>query len=212
MELKFTEEEEAFRQEICDFVAENLDNEVRTHLRNGFFPTKEMIVDWQRKLNVRGWATPRWPVEWGGTDWSASKVYIFHNQTEALFAPQPLNFNVSMIGPVILQFGSEAQKKRFLPGIANLDDWWCQGFSEPGAGSDLAALQTKCTWDGEQWVVNGQKTWTTYAPACRLDVHPCAHIQQRQKAGGYFLSLDRHEKPRYLFAPDPNHGWRVRNK
>jgi alkylation response protein AidB-like acyl-CoA dehydrogenase len=163
MELKFTEEEEAFRQEICDFVAENLDNEVRTHLRNGFFPTKEMIVDWQRKLNVRGWATPRWPVEWGGTDWSASKVYIFQNQTEALFAPQPLNFNVSMIGPVILQFGSEAQKKRFLPGIANLDDWWCQGFSEPGAGSDLAALQTKCTWDGEQWVVNGQKTWTTYA-------------------------------------------------
>ena len=163
MELKFTEEEEAFRQEVRDFVAENLDDEVREHIRNGFPPTKEMIVDWQRKLNARGWATPRWPVEWGGPGWSATQVYIFYNEIEALFAPLPQNFNVSMIGPVILQFGSEEQKKRFLPGIANLDDWWCQGFSEPGAGSDLAALKTKCEWDGEQWVVNGQKTWTTYA-------------------------------------------------
>lgn len=163
MELKFTEEEEAFRAEVRAFVADNLPDEVREHVRCGIPLTKEMVVDWQRKLNARGWATPRWPREWGGPGWTATQVYIFNNEIEAAYAPLPQNFNVSMIGPVIVQFGNEEQKKRFLPRIANLDDWWCQGFSEPGAGSDLASLKTRCDWDGEQWVVNGQKTWTTYA-------------------------------------------------
>jgi len=163
MDLKFTPEEEAFRQEVRDFIDANLPAETRAHLRLGNAPTKEMTVEWQRILNRKGWATPRWPAEWGGPGWSVTQQYIFQQENQRAPAPDPLGFGVNMVGPVILQFGNEEQKKRFLPRIANLDDWWCQGFSEPGAGSDLAGLKTRAVKDGDHWVVNGQKTWTTYA-------------------------------------------------
>jgi pimeloyl-CoA dehydrogenase large subunit len=106
---------------------------------------------------------PHWPREWGGQNWSPVQTYLFQDEMQQAGVPPPLAFNTSMVGPVIAEFGSEAQKRRFLPRAANLDDWWCQGFSEPGAGSDLASLRTRAVLDGGEWVIDGQKTWTTLA-------------------------------------------------
>ncbi|ACA14805.1 pimeloyl-CoA dehydrogenase, large subunit [Methylobacterium sp. 4-46] len=163
MDLRFTPEERAFRQEVRRFFEENLPAEIRQKLIDGHHPSKQDIVTWQRILNAKGWAVPNWPVEWGGTGWDPVRQYIFLDELQSFPAPSPLQFGVYMVGPVIAQFGSEAQKRHFLPRIANLDDWWCQGFSEPGAGSDLASLKTRAVRDGDHYVVNGQKTWTTLA-------------------------------------------------
>ncbi|MGY2048814.1 pimeloyl-CoA dehydrogenase large subunit [Methylobacterium sp. JK268] len=163
MDLRFTPEERAFRQEVRGFFEANLPAEIRQKLIDGHHPSKQDIVTWQRILNAKGWAVPNWPVEWGGTGWDPVRQYIFLDELQSFPAPSPLQFGVYMVGPVIAQFGSEEQKKHFLPRIANLDDWWCQGFSEPGAGSDLASLKTKAVLDGDHYVVNGQKTWTTLA-------------------------------------------------
>jgi pimeloyl-CoA dehydrogenase large subunit len=163
MDLRFTEDEQAFRREVRAFIAEQLPQATRERMTAGLSPTKAMVVDWQRRLNARGWAVPHWPVEWGGQPWSAIRRFILSEEMQAAPAPAPLGFNVAMCGPVIAAFGTDAQKKRFLPRMANLDDWWCQGFSEPGAGSDLASLKTRAERRGDHYVVNGQKTWTTLA-------------------------------------------------
>jgi len=163
MDLRFTGEEQAFRAEVRAFIAEQLPQATRERMTAGLSPTKEMVVDWQRRLNARGWAVPHWPVAWGGQNWSAIKRFILSEEMQAAPAPAPLGFNVAMCGPVVAAFGTEAQKQRFLPRMANLDDWWCQGFSEPGAGSDLASLKTRAERRGDHYVVNGQKTWTTLA-------------------------------------------------
>lgn len=123
--------------------------------------TKDELVAWQRALNKKGWGVPHWPVEHGGTGWSAIRQYIFLEELQKYPAPSPLPFGANMVGPVIYTFGNDAQKKRYLPRIANMDDWWCQGFSEPGAGSDLASLRTSAKRNGDAYIVNGQKTWTT---------------------------------------------------
>jgi pimeloyl-CoA dehydrogenase large subunit len=161
VDLRFTDEEIAFRKEVREFIAQNLPVETRERLRSGHHPTRDDIVNWQRILNAKGWAVPHWPREWGGTGWGPVKQYIFREELQAAPAPEPLQFGVYMVGPVIAQFGSDEQKKRFLPRIANIDDWWCQGFSEPGAGSDLASVRTTAVREGDRYVVNGQKTWTT---------------------------------------------------
>ncbi|AWB22072.1 pimeloyl-CoA dehydrogenase large subunit [Methylobacterium currus] len=161
MDLRFTPEERAFRQEVRTFFQENLPQEIRQKLVDGRHPSKDDIVTWQKILNKKGWAVPNWPVEWGGTGWDPVRQYIFLDELQSFPAPSPLQFGVYMVGPVIAQFGNEAQKKHFLPRIANLDDWWCQGFSEPGSGSDLASLKTKALREGDHYIVNGQKTWTT---------------------------------------------------
>jgi pimeloyl-CoA dehydrogenase large subunit len=163
MDLRFTDEEQAFRREVRAFIDEQLPPATRERMASGLSPTREMVIDWQRRLNARGWAVPHWPVAWGGQDWSAIKRFILSEEMQSAPAPAPLGFNVAMCGPVIAAFGSEAQKKRFLPRMANLDDWWCQGFSEPGAGSDLASLKTRAERRGDHYLVNGQKAWTTLA-------------------------------------------------
>ncbi|GJE01688.1 pimeloyl-CoA dehydrogenase large subunit [Methylobacterium isbiliense] len=163
MDLRFTPEERAFREEVRGFFKENLPEDIRRKMVDGHHPSKQDIVTWQRILNRKGWAVPNWPVEWGGTGWDPVRQYIFLDELQSFPAPSPLQFGVYMVGPVIAQFGSQEQKQRFLPRIANLDDWWCQGFSEPGAGSDLASLKTKAVREGDHYVVNGQKTWTTLA-------------------------------------------------
>ncbi|HUN12419.1 MAG TPA: acyl-CoA dehydrogenase family protein, partial [Rhabdaerophilum sp.] len=160
MDLHFTEEENAFRAEVRAFIDANLPARTRQKLVEGRKPSRDDIVEWTRILHAKGWSTPRWPVEHGGTGWSAIKQYIFLEEVLAAPAPEFLSFGVSMVGPVIYTFGNEAQKRRFLPRIANLDDWWCQGFSEPGAGSDLASLTTRAVREGDHYIVNGQKTWT----------------------------------------------------
>jgi alkylation response protein AidB-like acyl-CoA dehydrogenase len=160
MDLRFTPEEIAFRAEVRAFFREALPVDPR-EARRGKAYLEGDLVTWMRILNEKGWAVPHWPVEFGGTGWDPVKQYIFREELLASPAPEPLAFGVSMVGPVIYTFGSQAQKERFLPRIANLDDWWCQGFSEPGAGSDLASLKTTAVRDGDHYVVNGQKTWTT---------------------------------------------------
>ncbi len=191
MDLRFTPEEIAFRDEVRAFFRSALPESIRRKLVEGRKLTKDDIVDWQRILNAKGWAVPHWPVEWGGTGWSAVQQYIFQEEMQQTPAPPPLGFDVNMVGPVIYTFGTEEQKRRFLPRIANLDDWWCQGFSEPGAGSDLASLKTSAKRDGDHYVVNGQKTWTTLAQYadwifCLVRTDPAAKKQQ----GISFLLID----------------------
>ena len=161
MDLRFTDEELAFRDEVRAFLKAELPAPIRERIVGGHHTSKDDLVTWTRILNKKGWAVTHWPVEWGGTGWGPIKQLIFRDELQQAPAPEPLAFGQSMVGPVIYTFGSEAQKQRFLPRIADLDDWWCQGFSEPGAGSDLAGLKTTAKKDGENWVINGQKTWTT---------------------------------------------------
>ncbi|MDE2579470.1 MAG: pimeloyl-CoA dehydrogenase large subunit [Hyphomicrobiales bacterium] len=163
MDLNFTPDEIAFRDEVRAFLKDHLPADIREKMIEGHHPSKDDMVRWTRILNKKGWAVSHWPKEWGGTGWSPVKQYIFQEETMAAPAPQLLPFGVSMVGPVIYTFGNEAQKKRYLPAIANLDEWWCQGFSEPGAGSDLASLKTTAKREGDHYIVNGQKTWTTLA-------------------------------------------------
>ena len=163
MDLAFTAEDLGFRDEVRAFIQQNLPQSARKHA--GRYPhwSKQDVVDWQRILNAKGWAVPHWPEEYGGTNWTAVRRYIFLEELLRAPTPEPLSFNVNMIGPVLYTFGSEDQKEFFLPKLRNLDIWFCQGFSEPGAGSDLAALRTSAVRDGDNYVVNGQKIWTSTA-------------------------------------------------
>ena len=163
MDLHFTPEEIAFRAEVRAFLKEALPEDIRQRALFGQPPTKSDTVRWQRILNQKGWAVPAWDKAWGGTGWDAIKLYILREELHTAPSPEPLGFNVNMIGPVLIAFGTEEQKKTFLPKIANLDIWFCQGFSEPGAGSDLAALKTRAVQEGDHYVINGQKIWTSTA-------------------------------------------------
>jgi len=191
MDLRFTPEENAFRAEVRAFLHSALPPTIRAKMVEGRNLAKDDIVTWQRVLNAKGWAVPAWPKEWGGTGWGPVKTYLFRDELQQAPAPDPLPFGVSMVGPVIIAFGNEPQKRRYLPRIANLDDWWCQGFSEPGAGSDLASLKTSAKRVDGQYVVNGQKIWTTSAQYadwifCLVRTDPAAKKQE----GISFLLID----------------------
>jgi pimeloyl-CoA dehydrogenase large subunit len=191
MDLCFTPEENAFREQVRAFMRAALPETIRRKMLEGRRLVKEDLVTWQRILNKEGWAVPHWPVAWGGTGWTPVQQYIFRDEMQQTPAPEPLAFGTYMVGPVIATFGSDAQKRRFLPRIANLDDWWCQGFSEPGAGSDLASLKTTAGRDGDDYIVNGQKTWTTLAQYadwifCLARTDPAAKKQE----GISFLLID----------------------
>ncbi|MCP3053581.1 pimeloyl-CoA dehydrogenase large subunit [Aurantimonas marianensis] len=192
MDLRFTEEETAFRDEVRAFIRDHAPEDVTAALRDGRSVGKDAMVRWTRILNAKGWSVPHWPVEFGGTGWSPVQQYIFQDELQQAPAPQMLPFGHNMVGPVIYTFGNDAQKAKFLPRIANLDDWWCQGFSEPGAGSDLAGLTTKAEKNGDHYVVNGQKTWTTlgqYADwiFCLVRTDPAA---PKKQMGISFLLID----------------------
>ena len=163
MDLSFTAEERAFRDEMRTFFRHEIPAEIRARAGKGEHVSKQDLVTTQQAMNKAGIAVPHWPVAWGGKDWTSVQSYIWLDEMQLAGVPAPLAFNTSMVGPVIAQFGSAAQKQRFLPATANLDIWWCQGFSEPGAGSDLASLRTTARREGDEWVINGQKTWTTLA-------------------------------------------------
>ncbi|MDN3059006.1 acyl-CoA dehydrogenase family protein [Streptomyces sp. SRF1] len=163
MRMKLTPDEASFRTHMRDFFQEQIPREVRERAAAGESREPEDIVEVQRILHAHGYAVPNWPTAWGGCDWSPVQEHIFLDEMHLAHVPEPLTFNVDMIGPVLCAFGSPEQKERFLPGTANLDLWWCQGFSEPDAGSDLASLRTSAVKDGDAFVVNGQKAWTTLA-------------------------------------------------
>jgi alkylation response protein AidB-like acyl-CoA dehydrogenase len=191
MDLNFTPEEVAFRAEVRAFLASNIPEHIKQKQFAGHELSKEDIVTVQRVLNARGWAVPHWPVEWGGQDWTPVQHYIFNDELELASVPTPLPFNTALVGPVIAAFGSDELKKRFLAPTANLDIWWCQGFSEPEAGSDLASVKTTATRDGDFYVVNGQKTWTTQAHLadwifCLVRTDPTA----KKQAGISFILFD----------------------
>ena len=163
MQLTLSEDDIRFRDEVRQFIADELPEDTKNRVENGLELSKEACVDWHRRLHKRGWSCPHWPVELGGCGWSPLQDYIFNTELGAAAAPGPLPFGPGMVAPVIFTFGTEQQKQRFLPGILSGDDWWCQGYSEPNSGSDLASLQTRAELDGDHYIVNGQKTWTTLA-------------------------------------------------
>jgi alkylation response protein AidB-like acyl-CoA dehydrogenase len=161
MRLRLSEDEVAFREEMRTFFTTEIPQHVRDTVAAGRHVTKDDYVTTMRTMNAAGLAVPNWPVEWGGRDWTPLQRHIWHEEMQLANVPPPLVFNANMVGPVIANFGSQELKERFLPPTANLDIWWAQGFSEPNAGSDLASLTTRAVRDGDDWVVNGQKTWTT---------------------------------------------------
>lgn len=192
MDLLYSEAHKAFRQEVRDFIAANLPDDMRQRLRAGGFASKADTERWQRALNRRGWGAPAWPREFGGAGWDAAEQQIFADECAAAPAPPPHIFNITMLGPVIIHFGSDAQRADFLPKLLNADIQVCQGFSEPGAGSDLASLKTAAVRDGDAYVVNGQKIWTSQAHYsdwvfCLVRTDP--HAAKKQ-AGISFLLID----------------------
>ena len=163
MNLSFSAEEEAFRDEVRAFLRDNLPARLSTKVRNGQHLSKEDMEEWHAILNKRGWLANHWPKEWGGTGWSVVQRFIFECEIATAHAPRILPFGLSMLAPVLLKYGNDAQRQKWLPRVLDGSDWWCQGYSEPGAGSDLASLKTKAERVGDHYVVNGQKTWTTLA-------------------------------------------------
>ncbi|BBX28642.1 acyl-CoA dehydrogenase family protein [Mycolicibacterium alvei] len=192
MQLALTPEEAAFRDELRTFYTTKIPAELREQNRLGLPIGKEGIVTAHKILHEHGLAVPNWPVEWGGKDWTPNQMQIWLDEMQLASVPEPLTFNARMVGPVIAEFGSQEIKERFLPPTAALDIWWCQGFSEPEAGSDLASLRTTAIRDGDSYVVNGQKTWTTlgqYADwiFCLVRTDPQA---PKKQAGISFLLMD----------------------
>lgn len=161
MQLELSAEDAAFRDEMRTYFTTEFPQDIRDKVLSGQHLTRDEIVISQQALNAAGLAVPHWPEEWGGKGWSTLQRHLWHEEMQRAGVPTPLAFNASMIGPVLAQFGTQEQKERFLPKTANLDIWWSQGFSEPDAGSDLASLRTTAVRDGDDWIVNGQKTWTT---------------------------------------------------
>jgi alkylation response protein AidB-like acyl-CoA dehydrogenase len=163
MNLDLTPQEEAFRREVRAFVDANLPAAIRDKVLNGVNLEREEVVRWHKILHAKGWAGIGWPQRFGGTGWTPVQQHIFDVECADAGTPRILPFGVNMVGHVIMAFGSPAQQQRFLPRILSFDDWWCQGYSEPGSGSDLASLKTRAERRGDHYVVNGQKTWTTLA-------------------------------------------------
>ena len=163
MDLEFTDELRDFQQEVRAFIEERLPGDLRTKVERFLTLAKDDYLRWQDILAERGWLVYSWPVEHGGTGWSPVRRYIFEEEMGRANAPRIIPFGPKMVGPVIYTFGSDAQKSKYLPAIAANETWWCQGYSEPDAGSDLASLRTRAIRRGDHYVVNGTKTWTTSA-------------------------------------------------
>ena len=167
MDINFTNEENAFRDEVREWLANDYPKHVKEKTDNGIALSRQDMVDYHKALSKKGWMGYNWPVEHGGTGWTSTQLYIFNKEFGLAGCPPLLAFGVSMVAPVIWTFGNDEQKQKYLPDILNFDTWWCQGYSEPGSGSDLASLKTKAELiheDGKDYyIINGSKTWTTLA-------------------------------------------------
>lgn len=162
MDLDFNTDEQAFRDEVRQFLASELPADIRDRMHRGDHShVRSDIQQWQKILHAKGWGAPGWPQAFGGTGWSKTQQYIFENECALGDAPSQLAFGIKMVAPVIMRFGSPAQQQQFLPRILAAEDWWCQGYSEPGSGSDLASLKMKAEPDGTDYLLNGQKVWNT---------------------------------------------------
>ncbi|MEL7185456.1 MAG: acyl-CoA dehydrogenase family protein [Pseudomonadota bacterium] len=190
MNVTFSDEEIQFRDEVRAFFANEFPQDVLDKQRRAVPLTREDFVRFHKALYKKGWAAPNWPKEYGGTGWTPVQKYLFAQEQGRVDAPPPLAFGVSMVGPIIYSFGSEAQKKRFLPDILEFNTWWCQGYSEPGAGSDLASLKTRADRDGDDYIINGTKTWTTlgqYADWIFCLVRTSSDVARRQEGISFIL-------------------------
>jgi len=191
MDLSFTGEELAFREEVRAFLEASVPAETRRAVLEGLEVSRDDTVRWQQILHRRGWGGPNWPKEFAGTGWDPVRQYIFEEESAAAGAPRLLPFGLKMVGPVIMRFGNAAQQKRFLPRILSGEDWWAQGYSEPGSGSDLASLKTRADRRDGHYLVNGQKTWITLAQHanwifCLVRTDPAV----KKQAGISFLLVD----------------------
>ena len=192
MNVSFTAEECAFREEVRRFFQDRLPADILDKQRRGIPLEKDDYVRFQKLLYEQGWAGINWPKEYGGTGWSSVQKYVFVTEMAAAHAPEIIPFGLNMVGPVIYTFGSDAQKARFLPDILASNVWWCQGYSEPGAGSDLASLKTRAELAGDHYVLNGTKTWTTlgqYADWIFVLARTRSDVARRQE-GISFLLVD----------------------
>jgi alkylation response protein AidB-like acyl-CoA dehydrogenase len=197
MDLNYTGEDLAFRDTVRGFLEQNLPADLQQKVRKHLRMNKDDYVRWHRILAKQGWVAPGWPVEFGGPGWNSVQRHIWEEECARAGTPAILPFGVNMVAPVIMAFGSQAQKDYFLPRILSCEDWWCQGYSEPGAGSDLASLKTtavrETTADGDSYIVNGQKTWTTLAQ--HADMIFClvrTDTGVRKQEGISFLLIDMH--------------------
>ena len=192
MDLNYSPDEAAFRDEVRAWIGVNLPDELRDKVLNYRELSKDDLLSWHKTLAKKGWIAPHWPKEWGGTDWTVVQRYIFEEECGAAGCPPIVPFGVRMCAPVLLRFGTDAQKQRFLPRMYNGEDFWVQGYSEPGAGSDLASLKTRAVRDGDHYVVTGQKIWTTlgqYGDWIFCLVRTDAKTEKRQD-GISFLLVD----------------------
>ncbi|NOX49680.1 MAG: pimeloyl-CoA dehydrogenase large subunit [Gammaproteobacteria bacterium] len=205
MQYQLIAEQQLFRNEVEAFLQAELPGEVADKVRFGAYVSKDELGAWTKTLNAKGWAAPNWPQEYGGTGWNLVQRHIFDIACRQAHAPQLSGFGFNMVGPAIAKFGSSAQKEEFLPKIRNADLWFCQGYSEPQAGSDLASLRMSAELEGDEYVVNGQKTWTSAAEHadwifCLVRTNP----QVQQQKGISFLLIDMNSpgvtvKPLYAF-------------
>ncbi|MEH6388597.1 MULTISPECIES: acyl-CoA dehydrogenase family protein [Pseudomonas] len=191
MDIHYSSEQLAFRDEVREFLTNELPADIASKVKLGKHLSKEDHQRWQKILSAKGWYAPGWPVEHGGTTWGAVEKHIFDEESAAAGAPRTIPFGVNMVAPVIIKFGTEEQKAHYLPRILSGEDWWCQGYSEPGAGSDLASLKTRAVRDGDHYIVNGQKTWTTLGQHanwifCLVRTDP----EAQQQRGISFLLID----------------------
>jgi len=186
-----TTDDAAFREDVRAFLTQELPSDVANRVRLNETITKQDYEQWHAKLNARGWLAPRWPKQCGGAEWNPLQHHIFEEECAMAFAPRVIPFGITMLGPVLLQFGTQQQQDYWMPRILSGEDWWCQGYSEPNAGSDLASLNTRAERDGDSYVVNGQKTWTTFAQHadmmfCLVRTDPAA----KKQSGISFLLID----------------------
>jgi alkylation response protein AidB-like acyl-CoA dehydrogenase len=181
----------AFREEVRAFFADSIPDEWKTTVRAGLRLPPETLTAYQQRLAARGWGAPTWPVEYGGTGWSPTRLHIFWSEASAADAPAQFHQGLELIGPIIFTYGSAAQKQFYLPRIVSGEDWWCQGYSEPGAGSDLAAIRTRAERDGDAYVLNGQKMWTSYAHvADRMFVLARTSTEAKRQQGISLILVD----------------------
>ena len=195
MNVSFTTDELAFRNEVRAFFRDEFPRDILDMQDQAIRLTRDDVVRWHKCMYDKGWAAPNWPQEYGGTGWSPVQKYIFANEQAGANAPDFLAFGINMVGPIIYTFGSEEQKQRFLPDILQFNTWWCQGYSEAGSGSDLASLKTRADLDGDHYIVNGTKTWTTlgqYADWIFCLVRTNTDVSRRQE-GISFILIDMNQ-------------------
>jgi alkylation response protein AidB-like acyl-CoA dehydrogenase len=191
MNLDPDDTECAFRDEVRSFFANPLPASWRARVRAGIRLEPAEYIAYQRSLAARGWGAPTWPLEFGGTGWTATQLYIFESEASRADAPAQFHQGLELIGPILFTYGSAEQKAKYLPRIISADDWWCQGYSEPGAGSDLASLSTRAIREGDSYVITGQKMWTSYAHvASHMFVLARTSVEKRKQSGISLLLVD----------------------